>query len=61
MTTIAVPLSDDELDHFIRAWELDFGETLSRDRARLEIERLLYFFVSVGREMHPSPGPIATD
>jgi hypothetical protein len=56
-------LTDEEIQGFIDAWERDFGERLPKDRARTEIERLLFFFAMLGRALHPRPrlGPLLDD
>ncbi len=37
-------LTDEDIQEFIKAWKEDFGETLSPEAAKSEINRLLTFF-----------------
>lgn len=37
-------LDDDEIESFKQAWRDDFGETISFETARSELNRLLMFF-----------------
>ena len=43
-------LTDEDIQDFIESWKQDFGEVLTADRARSEIQRLLDFFTILGEE-----------
>jgi hypothetical protein len=52
-----MPLSDEQIQSFIEAWRVDFGEVLTPDVARSEANRLLDFFAAMAQILrHPPNG-----
>ena len=40
-------LTEDDISAFIEAWQCAFDETLSRDRAEAEANRLMHFYITL--------------
>lgn len=44
-------LSEESIAEFAKIWKEQFGETLSRDHAAMEAERLLEFYYELSRPL----------
>jgi hypothetical protein len=44
-----VQFTDEDIQEFIEVWKEEFGETITEDRARAEVQRLIDFFQALTR------------
>jgi hypothetical protein len=52
-----MPIPPQELDDFIKRWEHAFGESLSREEAEIQANRLLELFKIIARPLPSSRLP----